>query len=131
METFDKTELINYTPHPINIYRATDVYFAPTCAKLILKAHNPDPVKIIPPSGQVLNAQIAWIPEKWVGGVPTWRYTVQHVDPLPEGQKVIVSRFYARALGGFLPPRVYIICQPVYRKRESHPCGCLGLELVK
>lgn len=138
-------DIINTTPHSIAIYGAGAADFRPDLRKHILR-DGAEPLRVIPPSGMLLNAQMAPEPSVPVEGIPTFTAVPSAVDAPPESGWLIVSRMYAAAVAAVEPlhggpdaaacsavGRLLVVHQPVYRLGDdgtTAPVGCLGFERV-
>jgi hypothetical protein len=138
-------DIINATPHAISVYSADAAEFRSDLRKHILR-DGAEPLRVIPPSGVLLNAKMATEPGGPVEGLPTFRSTAAAVDVAPSTGWLIVSRMYAAAVAAVAAEhgdeiaaacqavgRMLVVHNPVYRLGEdgsTTPVGCLGFERV-
>jgi len=126
-------KIVNATPHPIYIFTHNQVYYDESVRKYILKP-NEKPVKVIPQSGVLLNVKAEYELTDTIEGIPIFKLQVKDIDPVPDGDIVVVSAMYATAakeagIEGL--NRLYTVSQPVYESKENpKPVGVLGLNKV-
>jgi len=136
--------IFNATAHPINIYRKEDCEYNEQLRKWFVKK-GAKPVKVIAPSGRILNAHTNYILLQHVEDIPLWTSSIFDIDDpidvfgdLKSGDIIVVSRQYAAAHDLWikehknkLPYKLACICHPVYNDLDNpKPVGCLGLEIV-
>lgn len=122
------TNIVNNTPHNINIIDPKDCHFDSTIRKWVA---DPDviPVMTIPSSGP-LNARISTIDTDPIGNIPIFDKRIDGCDPLPDDDAVhVVSALYASAYlkGGGDPSRILLVADPVMSTDGKTFVGCRGL----
>ena len=128
---------LNATPHKINIFLPEQVYYDEKTRKHFLKSPKEEqPIKVIEPSGKLLNAKVSYILKETKEGIPIFVAKPETIDPIPEDYDIIIaSNLYASYAIQFNLPnldKLYTISQPVYIDKENpKPIGCLGLNKVK
>jgi len=123
--------IINMTPHLINIYGADSTQFDASIRKLLV-LEGAQPSQTIQPSGTLLNAKQSEVIADAVDGIPCMAFTFTHADALPIGEYddyYVVSALYVsacKALG--LPTNQLLTVRgTVYKSAaEPKPIGCLG-----
>jgi hypothetical protein len=121
--------IVNMTPHAIVIFASEDAKFNKDQRKLLLREGAVG--RPVPPSGELLNAQLGSESGEPIDGIPTKRSVVLGADSIPPGDDFyVVSRLYLAAAQsqGWDCSRLLTIADPVYDGVIPQPKGCLGFE---
>jgi hypothetical protein len=120
--------IINNTPHAINVIDPDDCRFDTTIRKWVADP-NVTPVVTIPSSGP-LNADIITVDVDPVDKIPMFAKAIRGCDPLPnDGAIHIVSALFASAFikGGGNPNRILLEADPVMSPDGKTFLGYRGL----
>jgi hypothetical protein len=118
----------NMTPHSINIYSTSSATYDVANRKYFLK-DGAQPVLVIPPSGELLNAKSVQVDQNPIDGVPikAVQWTVDNFNPEP-GVYYVVSALFKSAYNGPNKGQLLTVGDPVYADLSNpRPVGCLFL----
>lgn len=125
--------IINLTPHPINIFEESQVDSSNQRRLYLLDGQIP--AKVIPPSGNIANVDIDYVPSGNIDGIPVKEKVVNGIyDPFESSNGdyyYIVSALFKASwidLGKEHSDRLLTVGQVVYGSQDNpRPVGCLGL----
>ena len=121
--------IVNNTPHVINVIAPADCRFDPRIRKWVADPGTV-PVISIPTSGVVLNADIISVDIDPVGDIPMFAKGIRGCDDLPnDGCVHVVSALFASAFlkKGGDPSRILLVADPVMSPDGKSFIGCRGL----
>ena len=120
--------MLNCTPHAINIVDSAEYNAS---VRKHIRTSVTKTVKVIAPSGKLLNAKIVRNVADPIDGIPTVKSEYPSVDELPEGADfVVVSAMYvaARRELGLPTEKLLTVGDTVYDSVENpKPIGVLNL----
>jgi len=121
----DNMNILNFTPHPINIICGTSVIFNKEIRKYV--STDPKIIKTITSSG-MLSVKYEICNGASIDGIPIRIKKMTGIDPIPQGADIgIVSGLYASATKD---DRAYSIIDPVFEPTGKRVIGSLGIGKV-
>ena len=120
--------ILNFTPHPINIFPQTDTFFDATIRKNVVNQGAIPTINI--PSSGILSAKITTVADGNINGIPVFVKKVTGCDPLPDGDSIVIaSALFATAAQkqGLDMSRICTVADPVFSADGKTVLGCLGI----
>lgn len=120
--------ILNFTPHNLNFFAASDVSFDASIRKNVVK-DGASPLHVILSSG-MLSAKIDTVADGDINGIPVFAKKVTGCDQLPDGDSVcVVSALFATAAQkqGLDMSRIFTVADPVFSADGRTVLGCLGI----
>jgi hypothetical protein len=126
-----KMKIVNGTNHKVVIYSVVGLIQHPERRGAWLISNNAEILKVIP-EGQNLNAQKGESEILTLGNIPCQTVApFEQVDPIPEGDIVIVSQMYRAACKelGLNTSNLATVSGPVFEEGNPRPIGVTSLEV--